>query len=296
MHVALTGASGFIGSTIARHLHEAGHTVAGLLRSSSRGDHVEPYLTRLVIGDQADETVWPELLEGAQCLIHNSVDWEALRSGDLDRHLQSNLAGSLKLFGAARDRQLVFISSVAVHHDMRPRWEGRVDEDHPTRPASLYGALKAALEAHLWAAHFERGQHTASLRPCAVYGIDPALRRSIGYSIVKQLQEGKAFTRTGGGKFVHVDDVAAAVCAVVGNPEANGRVFNLADCYARWADLAVMARDFLGVEVEIDLSSPSQPKNQFTKDAARSLGVELDRGQEGIRDHLRELIEVMNIA
>ena len=101
MHVALTGASGFIGSTIARHLQEAGHTVAGLLRSSSRRDHVEPHLQRLVIGDQAEGSVWPDLLDGAKCLIHNSVDWEALRSGDLRRHLQSNLVGTLKLFEAA---------------------------------------------------------------------------------------------------------------------------------------------------------------------------------------------------
>ena len=296
MHVALTGASGFIGSVIARHLHEAGHTVTGLVRQASRRDHVEPYIARFVTGDQADEALWPDLLGGADCLVHNSVDWASLKSGDLNRHLQKNLLGTVKLIEAAGDRQFIYISSVAVHHDMRPRWEGRVDEDHPTRPSNLYGALKASVEAHLWAAHFQRGMHTAALRPCAVYGIDPTLRRSIGYPIVRQLMEGRRFAKPGGGKFVHVDDVASAVCAVVGNEEASGRVYNLADCYARWGDLAAMARDLLGVDVEIDLTSPPQPKNQFTKDAVRSLRVELDRGHEGLRDHLRELIELMNKA
>ncbi len=42
MHVALTGISGFLGSNIARYLHKAGHTVTGLVRKTSRRDHIEP--------------------------------------------------------------------------------------------------------------------------------------------------------------------------------------------------------------------------------------------------------------
>ena len=81
MHVALTGASGFIGSVIARHLREAGHTVTGLVRSSSRTDHVAGYLDHVVVADQADESAWPGLLDGADAVIHNSVDWAALATG-----------------------------------------------------------------------------------------------------------------------------------------------------------------------------------------------------------------------
>jgi len=170
---------------------------------------------------------------------------------------------------------------------------GLVDEDHPLRPAGLYGAYKAAVEAHLWEAHFRLGQNTCAIRPCGVYGIDPRLERSIGYPIIQRIKRGKPFTRMGGGKFVHVDDVAAAVLATVGNEGAAGRAFNLADCYARWADLAQMTAELLGVDAEIDSSSPSQPKNVFTKDAAQSLGVALDRGHDGLRRHLRELIDHM---
>ncbi|MCH8210690.1 MAG: NAD-dependent epimerase/dehydratase family protein, partial [Planctomycetes bacterium] len=55
MHVAITGVSGFIGSTIARHLSEAGHTVTGLVRATSRTDHIEAVTERLVVADQGDE-------------------------------------------------------------------------------------------------------------------------------------------------------------------------------------------------------------------------------------------------
>jgi len=293
MRVAITGVSGFIGSFIARRLKEAGHSVTGLVRPTSRRDHIESLVDRFVVGDQADEIAQKELLDGAKCVVHNSLDWQSTKDGDLATHLDSNVAGSVKLLRAAAPRQFVFVSTIAVHHDMRPRWACVIDEDHPIRPASLYGAYKAAIEAHLWWAHFTFDMHTCAIRPSAVYGIDPNLSRSIGYPIIEEVKRGGRFKRPGGGKFVHVEDVAAVVAATVGNPDANGNVYNLVDCYARWADLAQITAELLGLDADIDLSSPAEPKNRFTKDGAQSLGVTMERGHDGLRKHLRELIELM---
>ncbi len=62
-----------------------------------------------------------------------------------------------------------------------------------------------------------------------------------------------------------------------GPESAAGRAYNLADCYARWADWARWTSKLPGLVVELDTSSPEQPKNTFTKDAARSLGVAFDQ-------------------
>jgi hypothetical protein len=67
----------------------------------------------------------------------------------------------------------------------------------------------------------------------------------------------------------------------------------LADCYLRWADWAAMAAEIMGIKADIDSSSPAESRNTFTKDAARSLGVNLERGREGVREHLKELIKAM---
>jgi len=293
MRVALTGTSGFIGSVLARRLAEAGHAVTGLVRATSHRDHIEPYTDRLVTGDQADDGVWPDLLDGADAVVHNALDWEPIRAGDLRRHLETNVAASVRLLHASAPRPFVFMSTIAVHHDMLPRWNGVIDEDHPTRPGSLYGAAKAAVEVHLWAAHVEGDRPCCALRPCAVYGIDPRLERSIGHPIIERLQRERRYDRPGGGKFVHVDDVAAAALGALADPASSSGVFNLVDCYARWGDLAVMADEMLGTKAQIDLSSPASPRNRFDVTAARRLGAGLDRGHAGLREHLRELIARM---
>ena len=214
-------------------------------------------------------------------------------SGDLAGHLQSNLLGSLELLRAAGKRPFIYLSSVAVHHHIHPDWNGLIDEKHPARPGSAYGALKASVEAHMWAANAERGQSVASIRPCAVYGMDPNRTRSIGWPIIDSIRREGRYARKGGGKFVHVDDVANATVACAERSPAEPATYHLVDCYARWGDWGVMTAELLGVEAEIDLSSPEKSLNMFETEKVRTeLGVELDRGFDGIRAHIAGMIRL----
>lgn len=293
MRVALTGASGFLGSAIVRALASSGHAVTALVRETSPREHIDGHADRYAIGDHADPSIWPELLAGADALVHNSVDWDAIRSGDLERHLEANLGGAIRLIAAAREagvRRVCFISSVATLHDIRPAWEGVIDEDHPLRPGGLYGAYKAAVEAHLWSAGASWGMHCVALRPCAIYGVEPTvLDRSFGAKPIRRLLEHRRVRKSdcpGGGKFVHRDDVALAAVRSLERDEAAGRAFNLVDCYAKHTRFAQHAAEALGLPadcVEPDDGPPA--KNRFDVTAAREvLGVGLDRGDAGLRE------------
>jgi nucleoside-diphosphate-sugar epimerase len=302
MIIALTGASGFLGAAIAHRLAIAGHRVVALVRPTSSQSHIQTSVDRFVIGDHADPDCWEELLKNVDALVHNSFDWEALKSGDLRQHLHSNLDSSLLLLDAAHRfevRRVVYMSSVAVHHEISDRWNGVVDEDHPLRPGGLYGACKAAVEAHLWAAHHSRGMHTVSIRPSAVYGVEPVrLAKSHGYKQIQRLLAGKNITPKdfpGGGKWIHVEDVAEATLQAIERDEANGKAFHLADCYAKFTQLGQYAAEAMGLpasRVELDTSPPA--RNQFDKTAVQQiLGIPIDRGHAGLKEHLSQLVDAV---
>ena len=155
MLVALTGASGFIGSVTAAALHRAGHEVRALVRATSRRDHIEPFITQWTEGDAADPQAIAALVAGAEVVIHDAVDWEALRRSP-QSGFERNVMGTLRLLESARQAgapQFIFVSSVAVHHTILPGANGRIDETHPTWPSGVDGAYKAAIEPHLMAYH-----------------------------------------------------------------------------------------------------------------------------------------------
>jgi len=141
--------------------------------------------------------------------------------------------------------------------------------------------------------------HTVALRPCAVYGVEPVrLERSAGFRQARRLLDGGRVTAEefkGGGKFVHVDDVALAIVRSIERDDAAGRAFNLADCYAKQTRFAQHAAEILGLpgdRVEPDCSPPA--RNAFSRAAAQQvLGVGLDRGDAGLREHMRALLGVM---
>lgn len=293
MRIALTGASGFLGSNIARHVHEEGHSVTALVRGTSTRAHIEAYVDRFVVGNHADRDAWPALLDGADAIVHNSLDVQSYRDRDWGTHLTSNLVGSIGLLLASAPLPFVFISTCAVHHDTLDRWEGVVDEEHPTRPFNLYGAYKAAVETHLWAAHHEHGRHAVAIRPSAVYGPDPTRKNLHTRPTFDAIKAGETYTRNGSNPFVHVEDVCRATLRAIERPEAAGQAYNLVDMTARYTELAQHAGEALGVEPVIDVPDPDPVPHRFDNAKARGLVPQhpdfLARGRGGLREHFRLL-------
>lgn len=302
MLIALTGASGFVGSFTARALHAAGYEVRALVRSTSRRDHINDVVAEFREGELDDPQALAGLVEGVDCVIHNGVDWEALRTAPI-RHYERNVLGSLRLLESTRQagvQQFIFVSSVAVHHQMlTERYNGLIDETHPTWPAGIYGAYKAAIEPHLKAYHVTYGMNTSAWRPAAIYGIDPKLERSQWYELIQQARDGQTISTDRGGKITHVQDVADALTLAVGDETVAGHFYNLVDGYMYWQRAAEFAKEISGSAAVIEDRKGTGPKNQFDTKLAidffnrHNNPTALRRGEAGVREYVRELLAVM---
>src|SRR5271163_4726436 len=70
MKVALTGATGFIGSHVLSELQEHGHSVAGLVRDASQADAVADRGATATVVDLYDRSALVGILRDADAAIH----------------------------------------------------------------------------------------------------------------------------------------------------------------------------------------------------------------------------------
>src|SRR5690242_6838219 len=127
MLVAITGASGFIGSVAVVALHKAGHEVRALFRRTSRRDHIQPFVSQWTEGDIADPQSLAGLVAGVDAVIHDAADWEALRRSP-QANFERNVLASLRLLESTRQAgvgQFLFVSSVAVYDKIPASANGR---------------------------------------------------------------------------------------------------------------------------------------------------------------------------
>ena len=179
MLIAVTGATGLVGSHTVKALKARGHRVRAMVRRTSRRDHIAPFVDEWIVGEAEDQQAQAGLVAGAECVIHAAVDFAA--SDIPSVHFRRNVLASLDLLDAARRaavEQFIFVSSGAVYAEILQ--DRKLDESHPTWPDGMYGAYKAAVEPFLKAYHAQFGMNTSSWRPVAIsYITTPKLKISV---------------------------------------------------------------------------------------------------------------------
>jgi dihydroflavonol-4-reductase len=141
MKLFLTGATGFVGSHVARRAVALGADVRLLSRSSSNRDHL-PAGAELVTGDLCDVASFAKALEGCDALIHIAADYR-LWVPDPASMYKANVDGTRDLLRAARTagvRRVVYTSSVATMGFLKTNTI--VDEQTPVSEADMIGHYK----------------------------------------------------------------------------------------------------------------------------------------------------------
>jgi dihydroflavonol-4-reductase len=112
----VTGATGFLGSHVARVLAEQGAELRLLVRPTSDLRNLDGLKADRVVGDLRDATSLEKVLSGCDVVFHVAADYR-LWVRDPDQMYRSNVEGTRSLLEAARKqrvRRVVYTSSVAT--------------------------------------------------------------------------------------------------------------------------------------------------------------------------------------
>jgi UDP-glucuronate 4-epimerase len=230
--VLITGAAGFIGFALARHLLVAGRAVVGV---DSINNYYDPALkkARLAVLNEFDKFSFHKVDLAERHAVERifaegefgSVVHLAAQAGvryslkNPYAYLDANLAGFLNVLEGCRHRKtghLVFASSSSVYGDnTHLPFSVHDNVDHPI---SLYAATKKANELMAHAYSHLYGLPATGLRFFTVYG--PWGRPDMAmYIFAKAISEGQPIRLFNRGKmrrdFTYIDDVVGAVERVI---------------------------------------------------------------------------------
>lgn len=290
MRSLVTGAAGFIGSTLVDALLARGDDVVGVdaftdyYGRPAKEANLETARAnrrfRLVEADIAalDETGLADLLEGVEVVFHLAAQPGVRTSWGrgFRVYAERNIVATQALLEAAAGRPLrrfVFASSSSIYGDAETL---PTPEDAVPRPISPYGITKLACE-HLCARYrAARGVPTVVLRYFTVYGPrqrpDMAIRRMLEAGL-----DGRPFPVYGDGlqtrDVTYVDDAVAATIAAASAPGAEGGVFNVGSgSRVTLREIVEAAGRAIGAPIRTE-SMPAVPGD------ARATGAAIDRAR-----------------
>ena len=302
--VLVTGAAGFIGSHVAKHLLGMKYKVVAL--DDFSGGYIEniPHGVVFEQGSITDHDFVNALFKQYRFsyVFHLAAYAAEGLSHFIRRYnYETNLIGSVNLINAAVNSEtvkcFVFTSSIAVYGaNQVPMLESMVPS-----PEDPYGISKYAVEMDLENARRMFGLNYVIFRPHNVYGenqniMDP-YRNAIGI-FIKQCLQNKPVTIFGDGMqrraFSHIDNVAPVIAHSIEKHESWNQVYNIgADKDESVLDMAKIICGKFGLNDNIEfLDARKEVMNAYSShDKAKSMFKEFIGREIGIEEGLDRMID-----
>jgi nucleoside-diphosphate-sugar epimerase len=216
MRAFVTGATGFVGSRLAKKLLDRGDEVVCLVRSPAKAADLEKAGCTLVQGDLSDQATIRKAMDGADAVFHLAADYRVgVRTSEYPKMQDANIGGTTRVLDAAIDAgvgKIVYVSTIAAFGNTR----GEVVDEAYEHPGGSYTSEyeRTKVEAHHVAEkRIAGGAPIVIVQPGGIYG--PGDHSAVG-SQIDQAANGKlpavAFPDLGL-NMVHVDDVVDGILA-----------------------------------------------------------------------------------
>ena len=219
MKILVTGADGYIGRHIVNNLLDLGHEVIAVdIHTDDINDKAEKKKLNLFTADLTN--VYISLGSPDVCLhmawrdgfVHNSVN----HIGDLSSHY--------KFLVALMEQGLKHLAVMGTMHEVG-YWEGKIDENTPCNPISMYGIAKDALRRSMIAYCKSNSILLQWLRGFYILG-DDKKNHSIFSKLLQADEQGQELFPFTTGKtkydFINVDELVEQISKAVTQTDVTG--------------------------------------------------------------------------
>ncbi len=227
MTIAITGATGFLGSALTRELVKCRQEVRILARDEQKARRQFGDAVTIVEGEITDRAQVERAIDGATTIYHLAGRLYH-PSVPAELYYQTHVGGTRVLLeacrGQARLRCIVHVSTTGVHG---VTGEKPADEQAPFAPTNPYEASKLEGELLALRAFREQGLPVSVVRPGLVYG--PGDLHLLGFfwaiqkGLFRVIDGGKALLHP-----VYIDDMVSALLLCAGQARALGRSYSIA--------------------------------------------------------------------
>jgi UDP-glucose 4-epimerase len=282
MNFLITGAAGFLGSSLANNLSREGHQVRGLDDLSTGDPQALSPDVLFTRGDVSDRPKLWTLLQEVDVVYHFAARVSVPESILYPRDYNTvNVGGTVSLMEAMRDvgvRRVVLGSSGAVYGDLAGQ---PLRESVTPNPRSPYAVSKLAAEYYVRTIGRLWGIETVSLRIFNAYGPGqhlPASHPPVVPYFLRQAQRGGTLVVHGEGNqtrdYVYVDDVVSAMVAAATAPNLDGFVINVG------SGIETSLRELVSHVLDVTNGQPEVIYNSQTSGGVSRMAADLTLAQE----------------
>lgn len=274
-NVLVTGATGFVGYSLAKRLLNDGHNVRILVRPNRDISSFDLEGIEITWGDVTDIHAVKSATHGVETVYHIAAVFRSAAVPD-SAYWATNYHGTQNMLQAAVSvgvNRFVYCSTCGVQGNIH---NPPATEDAPYNPGDVYQRSKAKAEQEVLKVHADLGLPVTVIRPVAVYGPGDSRWLKLFRSVAK-----RRFVMLGSGEtlihMVYISDLVEAFCLAAQNPSAVGRVYTVGgENYVTLNELVRIIATAVGVPAP-KLKFPFWPVRLLSglvEDTCRIVGVE----------------------